>query len=157
MLMTPAILHRLEVQGYTCVDDPAFARIVPWLRFTPALCTLVVAIGTALRAPIILWSLVPLAALGAIFSHHPFDLVYNGTLRRLTGTIPLPPNGAPRRFACGLAAAWLIPTAWAFTAGDVWAGYALGMILVAVGAMVSVSHVCLPSIAYNALLRRPMR
>jgi hypothetical protein len=151
--LTPTIRHRLEVQGYACSDAPAFARIVPWLRFTPALCTFVVAVGTALRAPGILWSLVPLAALGAIFPRHPFDLLYNATVRHLAGTAPLPPNGAPRRFACGMAAAWLIPTAWAFTAGDLWAGYILGTILVAAGAVVSVSHVCIPSIVYNALLR----
>jgi hypothetical protein len=111
-------------------------------------------LGTALASTAILWALAPIAALGAIFPVHQFDLIYNYGLRHLTGTRPLPPNGAPRRFACGMAAAWLTATVWAFSIGATWAGYVLGGMLTAVAVIVSVSHFCIPSLIYGALLGR---
>jgi hypothetical protein len=154
MLLSPAIRNRLEMQGYTCTDDAAFARVVPWLRFTPALCAALIAIGTALASPVVLWILVLLAALGAVFPRHPFDFIYNAGLRHLIGTPPLPPNGTPRRLACGTAAVWLAATAWAFGSGATMTGYVLGGILTAAGAVVSVSHFCLPSFVYAVLTAR---
>ena len=100
MALSPTIRSRLETQGYVDVDERTLASVEPWLRWSPALCTTVMAIGTALGSEWVLWGLAPFAALGAVFPRHPFDYLYNYGLRRFTGTAPLPPNGAPRRFAC---------------------------------------------------------
>ncbi len=154
MTISPATRERLEAQGFACTDDPAFARVAPWLRFTPALCTILMGLGTVLASPVILGALVPISALGAVFPVHPFDLIYNHGIRRLTGTQPLPRNGAPRRFACGMAAVWLAATALAFGLGLTLLGYILGGALVAVAAVVSVSHFCVPSLVYGALFGR---
>jgi hypothetical protein len=149
--LSPSIRWRLAVQGFGDVDDAALCEVEPWLRFTPAVCTALVALGTALALPVLLWALVPLAAFGAVLPVHPFDLVYNFGLRRLTGTGPLPPNGAPRRFACGLGAVWVAATALAFGAGWPVAGYVLGGVLTSVGTLVSVTHFCIPSLIYRSL------
>ena len=154
MAISPVARRRLEIQGFVGLDDVTLAEAEPWLRFTPAVCTVLMALGTAFALPELLWALVPFAALGAVFPTHPFDFVYNYGLRRLTGTKALPHNGAPRRFACGMAAVWLAATASAFMAGAPAAGYALGGVLTSVATLVSVTHFCIPSLIYGVLFGR---
>ncbi len=158
MPLSPATRKRLETQGFLC-DSPGFAQLEPWLRLTPSICTALMGLGTALALAPLLWALVPIALLGAVFPRHPFDLLYNLGLRHITGTPPLPRNGAPRRFACGVAAVWLTATASAFQSGAAWPGYLLGGVLTAVALLVSVTHFCIPSIIYQHLFgrRRPVR
>jgi len=157
MSISPVIRHRLEAQGYCGLDDAAMTEFAPWLRWSPVLCTLVMAVGVAARSPIILWSLAAIAFVGAVLPFHPFDLLYNHAMRYLTGTRPLPRHGPQRRFACGLATAWLIGTGWAFYAGANTLGYVLGVALVLVATLVSVTHICIPSMIYNALFQRSSR
>lgn len=149
--LSPTILRRLEMRGIACSSDPEFTKLVPWLRTTFVLCGTLVALGTALAFTPLLWAMVPIAALGAILPIHPFDLIYNYGIRHVTGTQPLPRNGAPTRFACGVAVVWLVATALAFGAGVAWLGYLLGGLLTAVAAIVSVTHFCIPSAIYQSL------
>lgn len=106
--------------------------------------------------PVLLAALVPFAALGALLPMHPFDLLYNRVIRRLTGTDPLPRSGAPRRFACVVATVWLPATAVAFRTGATLAGYVLGGLFVAVSGLVVTTHICIPSMVYRAVFRRPV-
>jgi hypothetical protein len=155
MALTVTRQRRLEMQGFICSHDGDFARVAPWLRWSPALCMIVAAIGTALASPPILLALAATAALGAILPFHPFDLIYNYGIRYATGTRPLPGNGAPRRFACAVGAVWLIATAWAFSAGAMAAGYVLGGLFVLVAGIVSTADFCIPSFVYSLIFRRP--
>ena len=148
-------LDRLDAQGYVNVDRQTLAQVEPWLRWSPALCAIVMVIGTVLASQWILWGLAPFAALGALFPRHPFDYIYELGVRRLTGTPELPPNGAPRRFACGVATVWLVATGAAFAAGLGVLGYALGGTLSAVAALVATTHFCIPSLIYGLLFGRP--
>lgn len=156
-LMPPRTRRRLEIQGYSCSTTSAFPEVVPWTRFSPALCSMIGAVGTILASPVILGALVPFAALGAVFRRHPFDLLYNHGIRGLTGTPQLPPNGAPRRFACGVATVWLSATAIAFLSSMTLAGYVLGGLFVAVSGLVATTHICIPSIVYRTLIRMPVQ
>lgn len=151
MPLSATLRHRLDIQGYACVDDATLAQTQLWLRMSPALCATIAAIGTLLAAPAILWELMIFAALGAFLPFHPFDLIYNFGIRRVTGTPELPRNRAPRRFACGMASVWLFATGVLFAADLDVAGYLLGGALVAVAALITVSHVCIPSLVYRAL------
>lgn len=153
-MSTSTLRCRLEAQGFFGLDDPTLAEIGPWLRWSPALCAVFMAAGTALASPPALWALAAVAALGAVFPAHPFDLLYNGAVRHLTGTRALPRHGPQRRFACGLAAAWLIGTGLAFHQGAAALGYALGAALTAVATLVAVTNFCIPSLVYNTLFRR---
>lgn len=150
-------IDRLDAQGYVNVDRRTLAQVEPWLRWSPALCTLVMAIGTVLASQWILWGLAPFALAGALFPRHPFDYIYNLGARRLTGTPSLPRNGAPRRFACGVATVWLVATGAAFAAGLAVLGYVLGGMLSAVAALVATTHFCIPSLTYSLLFGRPTR
>lgn len=148
------IRRRLEAQGFCDLDDATMRELSPWLRWSPALCTIVMAAGVALRSPAVLWSLAAIAFLGALLPFHPFDVVYNTVVRHLTGTPPFPHNGPQRRFACALAATWLVATGLAFRSGADWLGLALGVSLIAVATLVTVTHICVPSMIYNALFAR---
>ncbi len=149
--------RRLEIQGFVGLDDDLLSEVSPWLRFSPALCTLLMGLGTVLASSLILWAVVPIATLGAVFRVHPFDLFYNYGIRHLTGTRPLPPNGAPRRFACVVAALWLAATAWAFQAGALIVGYILGSVLTLVALIVSTTDFCIPSLIYRTMFGFPAR
>jgi hypothetical protein len=152
--LTSAI-DRLDAQGYVNIARPLMREVEPWLRWSPALCALVMGVGTVLASPWILWGLAPFAAYGAAFPRHPFDYIYNLGVRRLTGTRPLPPHGAPRRFACGIATVWLLATGAAFVGGVDTLGYLLGGMLTAVAALVGTTHFCIPSLIYALLFGRP--
>jgi hypothetical protein len=104
-----------------------------------------------MQSPAALWALAATALLGALLPFHPFDLLYNHGARFLTGTRALPHQGPQRRFACAIATAWLLATGWAFHRGADTLGYVLGVPLVLVAALVSITHLCVPSMMYNAL------
>ncbi len=151
MAVSQAIRRRLEMQGFCDLDDARLAEVEPWLRFSPGLCAVIVAVGTLLSAEWVLFALVPLAALGAVLPFHPFDLIYNFGIRRLTGTEPLPQNGAGRRFACAAGAVWITATAASFAWGPAVLGYALGGAFAATAALVATTHFCIPSFIYRSL------
>lgn len=153
MVISSVVRSRLEAQGFCNLDDAILKELAPWMRWSPALCTVFMVAGTALNSPLILWSLAATAFLGALFPFHPFDLLYNYGMRFLTGTHALPHHGAQRRFACGIATVWLIGTGWAFHTGSMTVGYALGIPLILVAGLVSVTHFCIPSLIYNTLFK----
>lgn len=154
MPISPATRKRLETQGYIGFDDASLAEVEPWLRFTYGLCAVVTGLGTILASQTILWILVPISALGAIFPVHPFDLIYNYGIRYLTKTPLLPKNGAPKRFACGMGAVWLAVTAWAFGAGEMTVGYILGGMFTMVAVIAATTHFCIPSTMYRLIFGR---
>lgn len=77
-----------SIQGSERTDASALAEVAPWLRW-PSACT-------AMASPTILLLLVPVASLPAVFSVHPFDLIYNFGIRFVTGTSPLSRAAARR-------------------------------------------------------------
>ena len=154
MAISSAIRSRLEAQGFCGLDDAALQELAPWLRWSPVLCALFMTLGVAIKSPLVLWTLAGTALLGAVLPFHPFDLLYNYGARYLTGTRPLPHQGPQRRFACGIAAVWLAATGWAFYVGSNTVGFALGIPLILVAALVSVTHFCIPSLIYNTLFKK---
>jgi len=153
-MISESTRRRLDVQGLTDIDDATLADTVPWQRMAFGVCALLAGVGTALASPLILVILMPLAALGALFSVHPVDLIYNHGIRHLRGTGPLPRRAPQTRFACGLGTVWLGATAWAFWSGAMGLGYALGLSLTVVATPVATTDICIPSMIFNALFRR---
>jgi hypothetical protein len=141
---------RLQVSGFQ-LDDDAVAEIGPWMRWSTSFCALFTILGTALASPWTLWALAITALGGSVLPNHPFDYVYNHGVRHVTKTRPLPTNPPARKFACKLATPWLIATGLAFFLGADTAGYVLGGLFASVAGLVSVTHICIPSMIYNAL------
>jgi hypothetical protein len=153
--LTPTIKRRLEIQGFTDVDQAVLEETAPWLRFAYGFCAILAAVGVTLASPVILLGLTFFSAWGAASPVHPFDYIYNYGIRYLTGTGPLPKRSAPGRFACGLGTVWLLVTAWAFYSGFMITGYILGALLVLVAVLVSTIHFCIPSLIYRSLFGFP--
>jgi hypothetical protein len=52
----PTVRRRLEAQGFCGLDDATLEEVGPWLRWSPALCTLFMTAGVGLDSPLIqLW------------------------------------------------------------------------------------------------------
>ena len=147
------IRRRIELQGFSGLTDQRLAEIDPWLRLAPAICMVWVAAGTALGSAAVLWTLVPFAFLGAVLRGHPFDIIYNHWARHLLDEPRLPSHGAPRRFACGVAAVWLALTGVAFFLGSDAIGYALGATIVVLAGVTVTTGYCLPSALYQCVFR----
>lgn len=148
-------LHRLDVQGFDRIDEDVLARVAPWLRLAFGLCATLAMVGTALASTPILLTLAAIAFLATVLPVHPFDLIYNHGIRRLTGTPPLPRRGPPSRFACGVGALWLIVTVGAFDGSFMIVGYVLGYTLALAAILVSTMDICLPSMFFRAMLGSP--
>jgi len=153
--LTPRTRRLLEIQGFDAVDVLELAPVAPWLRLAFGLCGLLGGVGTLLASPTILLVLALIAALAAASPVHPFDLIYNYGIRHFTGTGPLPKRGAPTRFGCGMGAVLVLVTAWAFSAGQQVAGYALGGALTFVVLLVSTTDICIPSLIYRSIFGWP--
>ena len=154
-ILTPRTCRLLDIQGFDSVDVQELAAVAPWLRLAFGLCALLGGVGTLLASPTILLVLTLIAALAAASPVHPFDLIYNSGIRHLTGTGPLPKRGVPSRFGCGIGAVLLVVTAWAFSAGDLVVGYALGGVLTFVALLVSTTDICIPSLIYRSIFGWP--
>ena len=153
--LTPRTSRLLDIQGFDTVDVQELARVAPWLRLAFGLCALLGGLGTALASPTLLLALAVIATVAAASPVHPFDLIYNYGIRHLTGTGPLPRRGVPSRVGCGMGAVFLLVTVWAFSAGHVVAGYALGGMLTFVVLLVSTTDICIPSLIYRAVFGWP--
>lgn len=146
---------RIEAQGFLGLDDRSVSQIHFWLRLSPAICMVWVAVGTALNSATILWTLVPFAALGTLLPGHPFDVLYTYGFRHLVRGPRLPHYPLPRRFACLLATIMIAGAASAFQAGNLLVGQILGWSLVA-AAFVNVSTgFCIPSFICGPVFGKP--
>jgi hypothetical protein len=121
--------HRLEVQGFLGMSDAELVAVGRWMRFTPS-CNLALTVAATATASV--WLLAGVAvimAVGAVAPAHPFDVLYNTLIRRLTGTDPLPSSGARRKITFAVGAFWLSATAALFASGHRSAGYVLGFLM----------------------------
>ena len=146
---------RYAMQGYVANGDLEIEGALPWTRVPYFVCAITTGIGTALAYPTLLLAVMPLAFFGAVLPYNPLDYLYNYGIRRFTGTGKIPRQGNPRRFACGLAAAWLIATAFAFQAGYAPVGYVLGGSLAAIAGLVAITNICIPSTVYALVFGGP--
>jgi hypothetical protein len=84
-------------------------------------------------------------ALGALGRAHPFDILYDRVVRRLTGSPKLPASPNRRRLVFAIAAVWLGATAAAFGTGHLLLGYVLGGMISVMIVPLATVHVCLVS------------
>ena len=145
----------LQIQGFD-LDDEALAEIGPWMRWPYVFCASILTVGVLLASPAVLWTLSTIAIATVFLPSHPFNYLYNHGVRHLTGTRPLPPGTAQGKFSCGVGGVWLIATGAAFFAGATTVGYVLGGVLVAMATLVATTHLCIPSMVFNALFGRKL-
>lgn len=145
----------LTMQGYGSLSDAERKSLWLGLRFAPALCFTGIALGVALASPVLLLAMAATAfAGGFLMPKHPFDYLYNATLRLLLGGPSVPPSPAPRRFACQLATPWIAAIAVAFLTGATALAWVLAVPLLVAAATVTTTNWCLPSLIYGLTHRR---
>jgi len=69
------------------------ADVGPWFLMAFGMCALLDGAGTAVASPTNLWVVTPIAVLEELFPGHPFDLIYNYSIRYLRNTGSLPKHG----------------------------------------------------------------
>jgi hypothetical protein len=153
--ITARTRDRIEAQGFVGLDDRTLLHINYWLRFAPAICLVWTAAATLRASAPALWTLVPIAALGAVLPGHPFDLLYQYGFRRWTAGPPLPSYPLPRRFACLLAMFMLAGAAAGFQTGHMTMGYLLGSLVVASAFVNVTTGFCMASFIYGLVFGRP--
>lgn len=142
----------LTMQGYGALGDEERRQLWLGLRFAPALCLTGIALGAVLASPALLFALAGTAFVGGFLtSKHPFDWLYDHTVRHVIGGPKVPASPAPRRFACQLATPWIIAIAIAFLVDAEILAWALAAPLLLVGTIVSTTNWCLPSLIYGLL------
>jgi hypothetical protein len=144
----------LVQEGFGRLDDAQLAQLDLPLRFSPALCLGLTAIGIATRNPVVFGLLATLAATGAITRRHPFDLVWEYLVRPAVGGPHLPKAPCPRRFAFAMATVVLTAASLSLALG----GEALGLSLAAPQVAGCAAYVfagwCGASLVHQKLLRR---
>lgn len=142
----------LTMQGYGDLFDSERRKLWLGLRFSPALCFAGIALGTVLASPALLFAMALTALIGGfVTAKHPFDYLYDATLRPLLGGPSVPPSPPPRRFACQMATPWITAIALAFAADASALAWVLAVPLLVVAATVMTTNWCLPSLIYGLL------
>jgi hypothetical protein len=153
-LISATCKRRLHVQGYQNYSDKELNDYKHGIRFAYGLCITLVAVGLIFNSvPVLLFTAL-IALVGAFLPNHPFDYLYNYGVRQLLNKPKLPPRSNQGRFACGIAAVWLTVTIYLLYNDYVIAGNIFGALLFAVGALVTTTDICIPSMIYNAIFKK---
>ena len=154
-LISSIRIARIKEQGYdTGFTDEEISKHAVGNRFAYQLCTILFTIGIILTNIPILFAAAIIALLAVILPYHPFDYLYNYTVRQWLCRPKLPRRTAQAKFACGIAAVWLALIIFLFESSFFVWGYVLGGILFSVAFLVSTFDFCIPSLIYNNLFRR---
>jgi hypothetical protein len=156
MTLTDWMDHNLATQGYGLAASERRGLAIG-LRFPTAVCLGLVTVGLVLESPILLGALSLVGLAAGFTARHPFDYLWNHGVRHLLGAPPVPPNPTRRRHAFKVATAWLLVLTALFAAGLSTAALALGAMLLAACAAVTVFNLCIPSLALSLLERRRPR
>lgn len=144
--------HNLDQQGFDELSDAAKARYAWPLRFTPAVCISVVAVGLALQSPVVIGAVALVGVSGVLFPDGMIvDLLYNHVVRHLFGAPPLPSTPTPRRFSYFISTVFLAGSALAFQLGWTIMGFILGGTVVVAGAVLTTTLWCLGSWIFGML------
>jgi hypothetical protein len=157
MMNLSTLRKRLEVQSFLGLTDDELKAIGPWMRFTPVLNLTFTVIATALSSVPLLVGLAILMTVGAITPIHPFDALYNGLVRRITRTQPLPKSGVRRRIVFAVGAIWLLLVSGAFLFGLSVAGYILGGLMAVFIAPLAIIQYCVLSEGMARIFGPPVK
>lgn len=150
-MITPSCRRRLNIQGYYGFTDQELKDYRTGIRFAYALCATLVIIGLIIHNIPLLIITAVFAFGGAFPPYHPFDYLYNYVIRHFIKKPKLPHRTNQGRFACGVAATWLVGIIISFYFNQLIIGYVLGIIMVALATLVSTVDICIPSMVYNFL------
>jgi uncharacterized protein DUF4395 len=119
------------------------------LRFKPLATLILVAVGAALGFP---WLLIAVGAAGLVGTFRPalswLDQLWNRGVRHLFHAPALGADPDPRRFACGMADAFVLASGIAFAAGATTLGWVLAGAVLLIAGTVVVTGFCVAAWVY---------
>ena len=146
------IRNFMKQQGFAEEPSPTCDMHFTGLYFQPRIVGPLVVVGILLRSPVfffilsaILWWNVLLPGL------NPFEAFYNRVIARPRGRTILPPAPAPRRFAQGMAAVFMLVVALALREGWMVTAWVFEASLVAAFAALLFGKFCLGAYIYHLL------
>ncbi|WP_138429600.1 DUF4395 domain-containing protein [Fodinibius saliphilus] len=152
--LSEARISRIKEQGYALgYSKDEICQHAVGNRFAYQMCTLLFTTGLILTNIPILAVAMLIAALTVFLPYHPFDYLYNHSLRHWLNRPKLPPRSAQAKFACGIASICLGVIIYLFYQSLYLWGYLLGGVLFVVAILVSTVDYCIPSKIYNALFQ----
>lgn len=143
----------LETQGY-CLPERERRALWLGLRFSTGVCLGLTAGALVLGSPLVFVGLAGIGAAAGFGARHPFDYAWNAAVRHLFKAPPVPPSPARRRHAFKVATVWMLVLAGLFAVGAQTAAVIAGGLLLAACTSVTVSNLCLPSVALSLIERR---
>jgi len=108
-MSTPVVQNFMRQQGFG--EEPADACNMHFagLYFQPRIVFPLVLVGILLQSPVVFLSLSAILWWNVLVpAANPFEVAYNRLVASRRGTLPLVPAPGPRRFAQGMAAAFLL-------------------------------------------------
>jgi Domain of unknown function (DUF4395) len=154
-MTSPTIKNFMRQQGFTEEADAVCGMHLAGLNFQPRVLGVLVLLGIILQVPayffvlsgILWWNvLVP--------KWNPFEVFYNGAFGVPRGKPPLGLAPAPRRFAQGMAATFMLLTAWALLQGWMIAAWIVEALLVMALSALVFGKFCLGSYIFHLLRGR---
>lgn len=139
------VMRRLQARGFAIRSAEEACALGPWMRFTPMVQALLFGLCTLTCSVPVLLALAGVLAVGLVTGRHPFDWLYDGVIRPLEQSPPLPATPMRRRMVFLIGVFWCLATARAFATGNEAAGYLLGGIMTASTTLLALTHICIPS------------
>lgn len=140
--------------GYDVPAETKRSLVYP-VRFKPAATLLLLAAGVAGGWP---WLLILVGALGLAGTAFPsvswLDRLWNHALSRLFRAPQVPADPGPRRFACGMADAFVLASGLALLAGWTTTALVLAAAVAVIAGIVVLTGFCVAAWAYVAVARR---
>jgi hypothetical protein len=153
--ISPARISRVKTQGYdTGFTDEEISVHAVGNRFAYQVCTLLFATGLILTSIPVLTVAAIIAFSTVILPYHPFDYLYNNSIRHWLDRPKLPRRTVQAKFACGIAAIWLAMIIYLFSVSLTLWGYVMGGVLLIIALLVSTLDICIPSLIYNYLFAK---
>lgn len=142
----------MKQQGFSEEPETLCEMHFIGLYFQPRIAGSLVLVAIVLRSPIFLLVLSAVLWWNVLFPEwNPFEIVYNRVVAIPKGRPPLIPAPAPRRFAQGMAASFMLLAAIALPAGWVMTAWVLEAFLLIAFAALLFGKFCLGAYVYHVL------
>ncbi|HEY4682103.1 MAG TPA: DUF4395 family protein [Candidatus Acidoferrales bacterium] len=154
--MTSSVEHRfMQQQGFLDADGPACAAHFRALRFQPSIVGPLILLGIILQSRFVFAALSALLWFGvALPRWNVFEALYNALVAEPMKRQKLTPAPAPRRFAQGMAATFMLVVAVALSMGWYWTGVVFEAFIVIAFLALLFGKFCLGSYIYHLIRGR---
>jgi hypothetical protein len=146
--------HFVKDQGFPVSDAGSCDLQYPALMFQPRLIGIIVAVGMITQSPVVFLTMAVLLAWNVLVPRwNPFDALYAILVARPRGLSMPGPAPAPRRFAQGMAATFMLGIGLSLLGGYTVLAVVLEILLAAALLALIVGRFCLGSYVYHLIYR----